>query len=454
MTEIRLEFEGGTLRVSGPPDVERFAPHAVWDPRTGCHRAPAHRYAGVRDGLCDAGFPVDDRVQARIAAGGPIEVTAPDLRPYQQAALDAWCAHGRRGIVVLPTGAGKTRVAIAAMAAVRQSCLVLCPTRALLEQWERTLRSWYRGPVGIVGDGQRRVEALTVMTFASGYQRLDELGARFALVVVDEVHHFAGGRQAEALEMCPAPHRLGLTASAEVPGSEAAVRLGELVGPVVYEVALSTLLGTHLAPVDLVRHRIRLAPDERESYRQSYEPFAARVAALRRASPELDWPGVLRTLGRSAAGRAALAGLERALALSGFPQQKRELVGRLLERHWADRTLVFTALARDAYALSRRHLIPVITAEIGRAERHEILDRFRDGTYRAIASARVLNEGLDVPEASVAIVVGSRAGPREMLQRIGRVLRPVAGKRAVVHELITAGTLDATRAARRHDAVR
>ncbi|MEJ7731255.1 MAG: helicase-related protein [Polyangiaceae bacterium] len=254
--------------------------------------------------------------------------------------------------------------------------------------------------------------------------------------------------------MCPAPHRLGLTASAEVPHSAAAERLDELVGPVVYEVALSTLLGTHLAPVDLVRHRVRLGPNEREAYRRAYEPFAERVASLRRASPELDWSGVLRTLARSAAGRDALSGLERAMALSGFPQQKRELVGRLLERHWTERTLVFTALARDAYDLARRHLIPVITAEVGRAERHEILDRFRDGTYRAIASARVLNEGLDVPEASVAIVVGSRAGPREMLQRIGRVLRPVAGKRAMVHELITAGTLDATRAARGHNALR
>jgi superfamily II DNA or RNA helicase len=445
---ICVRFDGGTLRIEGPAELEARLPHTVWDSRTGCHRAPAHRYTEIIERLEAAGWAIEDSVAAALVTP-PVALSSPPLRPYQADALSAWRSHACRGVVVLPTGAGKTRVAIAAIAHARRRTLVLVPTRALLEQWERELRRWYQGPIGIVGDGERRVEALTVMTFASGYQRLDQLGGGFGLLVVDEVHHFASGGWAEALEMCPATHRLGLTATAERPGSSGAERLDELIGPVVYEVGVNALVGTHLAPVDMVKHRVQLTPAERRAYEAGHRPFAARLAVLRAANPSLDWAGVVRTLSRSADGKVILAGLARAVAIAGFSSGKRALVEKLLARHWHDRTLVFTALARDAVELSRALLVPVITAEIGRTERHEILDGFRDGKYRAIVSARVLNEGLDVPDASVAIVVGARSGAREYVQRVGRVLRPGPAKRAIVHELITDRTLDAARAERR-----
>jgi superfamily II DNA or RNA helicase len=82
-------------------------------------------------------------------------------------------------------------------------------------------------------------------------------------------------------------------------------------------------------------------------------------------------------------------------------------------------------------------------------ERNEILADFRDGRLRAMASARVLNEGIDVPDARVAIIVAGILGVREHVQRIGRVLRPAPGKRALVYELITIDTTDARRASAR-----
>src|SRR5204862_4715947 len=108
--------------------------------------------------------PVCDEVAPRRRTC-PGEWVHPTLRPYQEQAVDAWHAFDRRGVVCMPTGSGKTRVAIAALAASRLSALVLCPTRALLVEWERTLSRWYGGPIGIVGDGEERVEAITVMTF-------------------------------------------------------------------------------------------------------------------------------------------------------------------------------------------------------------------------------------------------------------------------------------------------
>lgn len=120
----------------------------------------------------------------------------------------------------------------------------------------------------------------------------------------------------------------------------------------------------------------------------------------------------------------------------------------LLERHREDRTIVFTALAENAYDVATDNLVPVIAAETSARERQDILQRFRDGKVRAIASARVLNEGIDVPEARVAIIVAGALGAREHVQRIGRVLRPdpKREKQALVYELVTSDTADARRA--------
>ena len=113
------------------------------------------------------------------------------------------------------------------------------------------------------------------------------------------------------------------------------------------------------------------------------------------------------------------------------------------------RVLVFTADNETAYEIARAHLIMPITCDIGRNERDEVLARFRTGELRALVSARVLNEGLDVPDADVAIIVGSSLGEREHVQRVGRLLPPVEGTRALVYELVSRRTMEVRQARRR-----
>jgi superfamily II DNA or RNA helicase len=103
------------------------------------------------------------------------------------------------------------------------------------------------------------------------------------------------------------------------------------------------------------------------------------------------------------------------------------------------------------YALSQRFLIPGITYETPARERKEILDRFRTGRYRAIIASDVLNEGVDVPEANVAVILAGSASHREYVQRLGRVLRPREDKRAVLYELVTEGTGDEAASRRRRE---
>ncbi|MBQ7650878.1 MAG: hypothetical protein IJS15_07960, partial [Victivallales bacterium] len=83
---------------------------------------------------------------------------------------------------------------------------------------------------------------------------------------------------------------------------------------------------------------------------------------------------------------------------------------------------------------------PVLTHHTKAGERKEFLDAFRHGEYPCIVTSRVLNEGVDVPEADVGIVVSGTGSIREHVQRLGRLLRPVAGKSAVLYELVSFGT--------------
>lgn len=118
----------------------------------------------------------------------------------------------------------------------------------------------------------------------------------------------------------------------------------------------------------------------------------------------------------------------------------------MLRRHHEDRVLVFCEYTSVVDSLSRRLLLPSVTYRTPAVERRLTLQRFRSGEYTKLITGRVLNEGVDVPDANVAIVVSGSATPREQIQRLGRVLRPKE-EEAVLYEIIARGTTE-ERAAR------
>jgi superfamily II DNA or RNA helicase len=315
MPTARLSFDRGTLRVDG--NVEALGDFTTFDERTRFHRAPAFRYRDLLGVACQRGVELDDRLERtwrRLRAPCP----PPLLRPYQDQALAAFETFGARGIIALPTGSGKTRIACAAMARSGESTLVLVPTRVLLDQWQNTLRSHFGDPIGAFGDGMKRLARITVMTFESGYRCLDRFGDHFGMVVVDEAHHFAGGLRAETLEMCPAPVRLGLTATPPTPGSPGADRLCELIGPVVFELDIADLAGRDLAGLEIVPIHVGLTAEERLRYERDIGPFAALRREILRTNPDADFVTCVHAIARMPGGDDVLAGMHRASALSAF----------------------------------------------------------------------------------------------------------------------------------------
>jgi superfamily II DNA or RNA helicase len=445
---MKLQFDRGTIVLMDPPkDLDlTTAPGLLWDRRVGAHRAPAIGYPALkrwlrqsRAGFQDIPAPVSPR---------PELWSDVDLRPYQEAALSAWELGHRRGVVALPTGSGKTRLALAAMHRTRLSALCLVPTRVLLDQWLREIGALYRGPVGCYGDGVRRWAPLTIATFESAYRHMDQLGDRFELVIVDEVHHFGGGLRDETLEMTIAAARLGLTAT---PSRDAGVaaRLTELVGATVFELAVADLAGGFLASLDSITLYLDLTAEERSAYTGLAALFTSAHAEFRQSAPNGSWADFTHHAARTPEGRRALSAWRQMRRLLAFTHAKRRALESLLGRHRHSRVLIFTADNETAYAIAREHLVMPLTCDISRRERDDVLERFRHGDLRTLVSARVLNEGLDVPDADIAVVVGGALGEREHVQRVGRLLRPSEGKRAVVYELVTRNTFEVGQARRR-----
>jgi superfamily II DNA or RNA helicase len=290
-----------------------------------------------------------------------------------------------------------------------------------------------------------------VATTESAYRNMPNLGARFGMLVVDEAHHFGGGIRDEALEMCAAPLRLGLTATA--PEGAALERLGDLLGPVVCQLSIQDLAGEWLADFDTVVLELPLTPSEQTQYGLASERFRAVFESYRRVNPRALWNEFVTTASRSEEGRAALAAFRFSRRITSYPSAKKAALAELLARHRSSRVLVFTSDNATAYTIAREHLVMPITCEINRAERDRALAAFRAGELRALVSSRVLNEGLDVPDAEVAMIVGGVSGGREHVQRVGRLLRPSPGKRATVYELIAAKTHEVRKAAERRRAL-
>ena len=444
---MRIRFDRGTLvldRVE-PGLAPGILDGASWDSELSAWRMPASSLSELRVRLSDANVRVTDTIAPEPFAG---TLSHPPLRWYQQAAVDAWLAASRRGVIALPTGAGKTLSALAAIASLRAATLIVVPTRVLLDQWARTLEAYASVPIGRLGDNAHRVESLTVATYASAITWAPRVGDRFGLVVVDEAHHVGAWCPHEVLEMLVAPARLGLTATP--PTGTTALTLDAHVGPTVYSITIPELAGDALAPFDAITIPLTLTRDERATYRAHRATFATAYGEVLRRQPGASWQEFTAAASRSARGRAALSAWRASRSVLSYPSAKQAALRDLLAQHASDRILIFTADNATAYAIARELLVVPITADIKRAERERMLARFRTGDAPVLVSSQVLDEGLDVPEADVAIIVGGSGSERRHVQRVGRVLRPRPNKRAVIYELAIMGSTEVDQLARRN----
>ncbi len=463
---MRIAFDDGTLLLENAPDT---VPYAEWDDRVNEYRARAQHYREIKewatasDGqatLQESAATVknvedDARTYSEFGLTPSVAI---EPREYQQEALSAWQANDRQGSIVLPTGSGKTFLAVQAIADAGVSTLIVVPTIDLMNQWHATLTNAFGDQlpdgVGVLGGGSHNVTDITVTTYDSAYRYINEYGDQFGLLVVDEVHHLPAPTYRQIPEMTIAPYRLGLTATYERADGQHK-ELEDLLGSVVYREAVDELAGDYLSEYETIHLQVELTPDEREQYDEEYQIYRDYVDDHEfDLWKERGYQEFLKRTSYDPQGRRALIAKQRAEEIARTGEKKLDTLDNLLKRHYNDRTIIFTANNDFAYDISQEFVVPCITHQTETDERTEILERFRTGEYSMLVTSQVLDEGIDVPAANVGIILSGSASKRQYAQRLGRILRPTDDRQpARLYEIIAEDTVETYVSERRRQGV-
>nr|MDQ3321129.1 DEAD/DEAH box helicase family protein [Acidobacteriota bacterium] len=216
--DFKLRFESGTLILEGASRTDAAAaavPRAfVWDARTRQYRSPAYKYREIIKEFIRAKTPYEDSAKKYAAFDFKPKFRV-EPRPYQTASIEAWRQNERCGVIVLPTGAGKTHAAVMAIEMCGRQTLVVVPTIDLMNQWYDLLLSTFNAEIGLIGGGFYEIGAITVTTYASAFRHQERIGSQFGLIIFDECHHLPSEGYKYAAEFAIAPFRLGLSATPE-----------------------------------------------------------------------------------------------------------------------------------------------------------------------------------------------------------------------------------------------
>ncbi len=262
-----LRFEQGTLTLNGwaPAAVEKVFGRSLWswDMRSQAWRAPAIAYPTIIEALTNKSVGTANVVEQWQTVNWA-HVNLPEMRAEQSQAVDSWMKT-RRGLIIMPTGTGKTEVALRLMADTRCSTLVVAPIRDLMYQWHRRILRALDYDAGIIGDNTFNVKAVSVTTYDSACIHMPQLGNRFKLLIFDECHHLPGMMRSDAARMSIAPWRLGLSATPERTDGRHTL-FGELIGPEVFRLGIDEVRGKSLAEYTVVRIPVHLTQDEQDRY--------------------------------------------------------------------------------------------------------------------------------------------------------------------------------------------
>ncbi len=454
---IWLSYDRGTIVIKGLMHI----PFATLDPRTNCLRAQALNYHDIIHYLRESDIEYTDQVLELIPSP---HFTAKDLslRDYQQKALNRWTRVGMRGCIVLPTGAGKTILGIKSIETINSAVLIVVPTLDLMHQWTEVLSSHItNASIGNLGGGSEEVEPITVATYDSAYIRAPSLGNRFSFVIFDEVHHLAAPGYRSIAEQLAAPYRLGLTATIE---REDKLHLDfpKLVGGgVVFEIHPTELAKSkHLASYEIKRMHVELTSQEQSEYQKNFGTYQL---YLKKLGIRMNYHGSFRRLimmsTKNKIARDALLARNRAMDIAMNSKSKLELLRNILAENSGVKTIIFTQHNSLVYSISNEFLIPAITHRTDKLERKDVLSGFREGRYLAIVTSKVLDEGVDVPDAKLGIIVSGTGSGREYIQRLGRLLRPKLAstdgvdQKAKLIEIISSNTRETGTSERRKRAL-
>jgi len=377
------------------------------------------------------------------------------LREYQEKALAEFLENEGRGIIILPTAAGKTIIGLKAIERLQQKTVIVVPTKNLLYQWVEHLTKYTslsRDLIGQLGDQVRDIKEITVTTYDSARLNINELRKKFNFIIFDEAHHAGAKESLKVLEGLPSAFRLGLTATPDR-SDKAEEILFDLIGKPIKVTKVSDLAENgYIAKYQHQTIKVPLDQEEKELYNKYMGVYRGylRSRNIQIRTPEDYERYLIFRVNQDFEAKEALNAHRKARTLVFSSNSKLRKVEELLLKHKNDQVIIFSEFNDMVYDISRRHLIPAITHETKSSERQAILRRFNTGDYSKIVTGRVLDEGWDCGNVNVGIIVSGTGQARQFIQRLGRILRPKEGE-AALYELVTPETLEAGTARRRKE---
>ena len=349
-------------------------------------------------------------------------------RDWQEQALEKWKLE-RRGVVEVVTGGGKTVFAQMCLEVFFKEnaggqALIVVPTVSLLDQWWVALQEESGVSPDDIGllSGQEVCEGSEPIVIAviNSARTFTEVFSkdRTLFLVVDECHRAGSPANAKAL-LGNFAATLGLSATPEREYDEGfASYVSPQLGPIIHEYTyVDASRDGVISPFSLTNVRVDLLPDEDEKYRR----YSRSIAQVRRARSAEDTDDRLKRL------------LQLRAVVSATATRRIPVAVKLIERHKGERAVVFHERIEAANHIlsllkARGHRATIYHTKVGPQARRDNLRLFRKGLFDVLVCCRALDEGINIPEASVAVVASSTASHRQRIQRLGRILRTAKDK--------------------------
>ena len=413
--------------------------------------AKPYKYWELISKLHSLGFKIIDKTEFKREIPLNYELKFKgELRDYQKEALDSWLRNGSKGVIALPTGSGKTVIAIAALTLLSQHTLIIAYTKEQLIQWKNAILKFTNLPeymIGMYYSGEKRLSPITLTTYQTAYRHIDKFSKNYSLLIIDEVHHLPAEKFKFIAESLPILSRMGLSATPYREDGKH-VELFPLMGGIVYYKSPQELAKQgYLASYRIVTVKVELKPNEK---RRLYELRSR----YRKLVGYTKFEEIL---------RLARLGDERAIEALRIHNEMNQLIHKSLskiekveeiirrELMNGSKIIVFAHYVDLAEEIARRVNGYLLTGEMSSDRRKIILERFRNSKSGVLVVTTLGDEGLDIPDANVGIFVAGTGSRRQFLQRLGRLLRPANNKVATLYEIITKGTIEELQARKRKE---
>ncbi|WP_081704387.1 MULTISPECIES: DEAD/DEAH box helicase [unclassified Natrinema] len=362
--------------------------------------------ANVKETLYEAGYPVID--ERRLEEGASLGISLVNdiyLRDYQKEWINQFAVR-RSGVFVGPSGSGKTIAALGVMEEIAGETLIIVPNRELVHQWEKEITektTLSAHQIGKYHGGTKQIRPVTIATYdTAAMSRHRKLFNErdWGLVIADECHHAVASTWKRFREI-QSKARLGLSAT-PVREADDPKEIYTLIGP-----PIGTDWGSLFAEgwVEKPDVEIVSVPWASDTARERYQ----------RAS-----------------------GSKRLIEAARNPK-KSSVIKSLLKEHRSQKTLIFVDWIKQGKELKDELNLPFVYGDTGHKEREQIYDRFREGEIDTLIISRIGDEGIDLPDAEVAILASTMGSSRSQTgQRAGRTMRPLGD--AKVYIVLTRGS--------------